>query len=419
MIRDRFSALGRALRHRNYRLFFAGQLISLIGTWMQIVAQSWLVYRLTGSAELLGLVGFASQGPVFLLAQVGGAVADHHDRRRILIATQAVAMALAAVLAALTLSGQVQVWHIFVLAAALGTVNAFDVPTRQAFVVEMVGREDLQNAIALNSSMFNVARLLGPAAAGIAVAAVGEGWCFAFNAFSFLAVIAGLLAMRLPEAAARPAGAPILERMRQGFAYAARTRPIRMLLLLVALMSVVGMPYTVLMPIFANRILGGGPERLGALMSAAGLGALAGALALAARRGLAGLGTAIMRAALGFGAALIAFAMSRSFPLSLVLLLVVGFCQMTQMAAANTLVQSMLPDAYRGRVMAVYAMMFLGMAPFGALLAGLAAGAFGAPATVAAGGSLCILGGLTFARVLPAFRAEARMLVRQNGAATR
>ena len=404
MIRDRLTALSRALHHRNYRLFFAGQLVSLTGTWMQIVAQSWLVYRLSGSAELLGLVGFAAQGPVFLLAQVGGAVADHHDRRRILVATQAAAMVLAATLAAVTLAGVVRVWEVFGLAALLGTVNAFDVPTRQAFVVEMVGRDDLQNAIALNSSMFNVARLLGPAVAGVMVAAVGEGWCFLANAVSFVAVIAGLLAMRLPPFAAPPDGVPIFTRVRAGLGHVAASRPIRTLLLLVGLMSLVGMPYTVLMPIFAGHILGGGPERLGALMSAAGLGALAAALALASRKGLAGLGPLIARAVMGFGLALILFSASRWFALSLVLLLVVGFCQMTHMAAANTLVQSMVPDAYRGRVMATYSMMFLGMAPFGALMAGLAAGAIGAPATVAAGGGVCILGGLLFARALPSLR---------------
>ncbi len=414
MIRDRLAALGRALHHRNYRLFFGGQMVSLTGTWMQMVAQSWLVYRLTGSAELLGLVGFASQGPVFLLAQVGGALADHHDRRRILVATQATAMLLAAALAALTLSGMVRVWEVFALAALLGTVNAFDVPTRQAFVVEMVGRDDLQNAIALNSSMFNVARLLGPAVAGIAVAAVGEGWCFLVNAVSFLAVIAGLLAMRLPAFRPKPPGAPILARMREGLAHVAARRPIRALMLLVGLMSLVGMPYTVLMPIFANRILGGGPERLGALMSAAGLGALAAALALASRKGLAGLGTVIARAVIGFGAALILFSASRWYPLSLALLVVVGFCQMTHMAAANTLVQSMVPDSYRGRVMATYSMMFLGMAPFGALLAGLSAGAIGAPATVAIGGGICIAGGLLFARALPSLQDDARRLVDAN-----
>jgi MFS family permease len=359
-------------------------------------------------------VGFASQGPVFLLAQVGGAVADRHDRRRILVATQAAAMVLAATLAALTLTGAVRVWEVFGLAALLGTVNAFDVPTRQAFVVEMVGRDHLQNAIALNSSMFNVARLLGPAVAGLTVAAVGEGWCFLANAVSFVAVIAGLLAMRLPPFTPQPDGAPIFARVRAGLGHVAASRPIRTLLLLVGLMSLVGMPYAVLMPIFAARILGGGPERLGALMSAAGLGALAAALVLASRKGLAGLGTVIAQAVIGFGVALIGFSASRWFPLSLALLVVVGFCQMTHMAAANTLVQSMVPDAYRGRVMATYSMMFLGMAPFGALLAGLAAGAIGAPATVAVGGGVCIAGGLLFARALPSLRGDARRLVEAN-----
>jgi MFS family permease len=414
-ILNRIAAIGRALHHRNYRLFFAGQLISLVGTWMQTAAQSWLVYRLSGSAELLGLVAFASQGPVFLLAQIGGAVADRHDRRRILVLTQIASMILAGALAALTLSGTVLVWEIFGLAALMGVVNAFDIPTRQAFVVEMVGREDLANAIALNSSMFNAARLLGPAVAGVLVAVVGEGWCFLSNAVSYLAVIAGLLAMRLPAFSKNRVKASMLVQVGQGFAFVHASRPIRAVLLLIGLMSLLGIPYAVLMPIFADRILGGGPEHLGMLMSASGLGAMLGAMVLASRASLSGIGRSITKAVILFGAMLILFAYSHWFWLSALLLVPVGFFQMTHMASSNTLIQSMVPDAYRGRVMAIYAMMFMGMAPIGALLAGYLAGAVGAPATVALGGLACIAGGTVFGLALPGLREEARRLVAAKG----
>jgi len=402
----------RAFRHRNYRLFFGGQLISLIGTWMQMVAQSWLVYRLTGSAALLGLVGFSSQIPVLLLASVGGAIADRHRRHRILVVTQTSAMLLAAVLATLTLTQQVQVWHICAIAVLLGIVNAFDIPARQAFVVEMVGREDLVNAIALNSSMFNSARVLGPALGGVLVASIGEGWCFFGNSVSYIAVIAGLLAMRLT---ARPRAVPsgsMLASIVEGSRFAWHASPIRSLLLLLALVSLMGMPYMVLMPIFADQILHGGPRGLGMLMGASGVGALAGALTLAARRSVRGLGRVVPLAAAGFGACLILFSLSRSFWLSAALLVPTGFCMVTQMASSNTLVQSMVPDALRGRVMAVYSIMFLGMAPFGSLMAGQLAQHLDAPTTVAIGGVACIIGAAFFGRRLTAFRQEAgRMIV--------
>lgn len=401
----------RALKHRNFRLFFGGQLISLIGTWMQSVAQSWLVYRLTGSATLLGLVGFAGQIPVFLLAALGGTVADRRSRHLVLIITQTSAMALALGLAAVTLAGHVRPWHVMVFAALLGAVNAFDIPARQAFVVEMVGKEDLINAIALNSAMFNGARVVGPAVAGVLVATVGEGWCFFLNGVSYLAVIAGLLAMHLAPVARQrlhgSAAADILE----GFRFAARTRPIRALLLLLGLLSVTGMPYAVLMPIFADRILHGGARGLGWLMGASGLGALAGALMLAARRGVRGLGRWIAYSCAGFGASLILFSLSRSLWLSAAVLLLVGFFMIVEMASSNTLIQTMVPDELRGRVMAVYSMMFMGMAPFGALLAGLLAERAGAAGTVAAGGAICIAGAAVFGARLPSLRGEARRLI--------
>ncbi len=410
-------ALLRALRHRNFQLFFGGQLISLTGTWMQMVAQSWLVYRLTGSALLLGTVGFAGQIPVFLLAAAGGTVADRHNRHRVVIAAQASAMLLALVLAGLTLAGRVQVWQIVLLAALLGVVNAFDIPARQAFLVEMVGKEDLMNAIALNSSMFNGARVVGPAVAGLLVASIGEGWCFFANGISYLAVIAGLLLMKLaPQRVADRSASP-LDHIAEGFRFAWRTEPIRALLLLIGLVSVVGMPYTVLMPIFADQILHGGPRGLGLLMGATGVGALAGALVLAARAGLTGLGRWVVLSSAGFGASLILFSFSRWFWLSFVLLLPAGFAMMLEMAVSNTLIQAMVPDHLRGRVMAVYSMMFMGMAPMGALGAGVVAQKLGAPWTVAIGGAVCLVGAGIFARRLPGLRTQAQQLIIAQGMA--
>jgi MFS family permease len=401
----------RGLRHRNYRLFFGGQLISLIGTWMQAVAQSWLVYRLTNSAVLLGFVGFASQIPVFLLAPIGGSAADRYNRHRILLATQTISMLLAFILAALTLTGRVQVWHVFALASLLGIVNAFDVPTRQAFAVDMVGREDLINAIALNSSMINGARMVGPAVAGVLVASVGEGWCFLANAISYLAVIAGLLLMtaKAQDRVQLPGSA--LASIIEGFRYVRYARPIRTLLLLLGLVSLMGMPYAVLMPIFADQILHGGPRGLGILMGASGFGALIGAVTLATRKGIRGLGRWIAFSAAGFGLGLILFSLSRTFLLSMALLVPVGFSMMIEMAASNTLIQSLVRDELRGRVMAVYAMMFMGMAPFGSLLAGTLAHHIGAPATVMLGGAVCIVGAAVFRWHLPALRQEARQMI--------
>ena len=401
----------RALESRNFRLFVAGQLVSLVGTWMQTVAQSWLVYRFTGSALLLGLTGFAGQIPVFALAPLGGVVADNVDRRRVLIATQAVMMVLALLLAALTLSGTIRVWHIFTLAALLGVANAFDIPARQSLIVSLVDRDALPNAIALNSSMFNGARLVGPAVAGAVVASVGEGWCFLINGASYIAVITALVLMRQPAAVGRTRGMNAWESVAEGFAFSWRTRPIRALLLLLGLMGLMGMPYAVLMPIFADRILGGGPSTYGLLMSASGLGALIGAVSLATRRTVKGLGRWIVVSACGFGLSLILFSLSRSIWLSAALLVPAGCFMMVELAASNTLIQSMVPDRLRGRVIAVYSMMFMGMAPLGALMAGALASPIGAPATVAAGGAVCVAGGLIFARKLPSLRGPARELL--------
>ncbi len=400
----------RALRHRNFQLFFSGQLISLIGTWMQTVAQSWLVYKITGSSLLLGSVGFASQIPVFLVAPLGGIVADRFNRQRVVVATQISAMLLAFVLAALTLSGKVQVWHIFVLAALLGVVNAFDIPGRQSFLVDMVGKEDLMNAIALNSSMFNGARIIGPAVAGVLVAKIGEGWCFFVNGVSYIAVIIGLLLMRVVCKPRVTTSSP-LDDILEGFRFAKNTTPIRALLILLGVVSLVGMPYTVLMPVFADRILHGGARGLGILMGATGVGALLGALTLALRSGVKGLGRLIAFCCAGFGVSLFFFAFSRVFWLSMLLLLPVGYFMMLQMACSNTLIQTMVPDSLRGRVMALYSMMFMGMAPFGAFFGGALADKLGAPVTVATGAVASIMGAGWFWTQLPNFRIEARKLI--------
>lgn len=401
----------RALRHRNFRLFFAGQLISLIGTWMQSVAQSWLIYRLTGSSLLLGTLGFVSQIPVFLVAPLGGIAADRYNRHRIVIATQTASMVSALILAALTLTHQVQVWHVVALAAFLGLINAFDIPTRQAFMVEMVGKEDLMNAIALNSSMFNSARMIGPAIAGILVATLGEGWCFFANGISYLAVIASLLLMRLTPLVRQDKTSSPLEEIMEGFHFAIQNFPVRTLLMLLAVSSLVGTPYSVLMPIFAGEILHGGPKGLGLLMGATGIGALFGALTLASRSGLRGLSRWIALACGGFGLSLILFSASRFFWLSLLLLIPTGYALMVQLGSTNTLLQSITPDDLRGRIMSLYSMMFMGMAPFGALLAGVTAQQFGAPFTVGIGGLACVFCAVLFTRRIPAFRSAARQML--------
>src|SRR2546423_7400247 len=315
---SRLPATLRSLKHRNFQLFFSGQLISLIGTWMQSIAQSWLVYRLTGSSLLLGSVGFASQLPVFLIAPLGGIVADRHNRHRVVIATQVASMMLATILTALTLTGTVKIWHIFVLAALLGVVNAFDIPARQSFLVDMVGKEDLMNAIALNSSMFNGARIIGPAIAGILVAKIGEGWCFFANSVSYIAVIAGLLMMTVQPRPRAASGSP-LKHLVEGFRFARHTAPIRAILLLLGLVSLVAMPYTVLMPVFADQILNGGARGLGILMGATGVAALLGALKLASKRGVTGLGRWVTITCAGFGVSIILFSFSRYFWFSVAL----------------------------------------------------------------------------------------------------
>jgi MFS family permease len=401
----------RALRHRNFRLFFGGQLISLIGTWMQSVAQSWLIYRLTHSALLLGAVGFAGQIPIFFIAPVGGHLADRVDRRRIIIVTQSCAMILAFVLAALTLSGRVREWHIIVLAALLGLVNAFDMPARQAFIVQMVERDDLMNAIALNSSMFNGARVVGPAIAGILVAAIGEGWCFFANAVSYIAVLAGLFMMTTPRFVPKATATSALQNIVEGLRFVANTAPIRALLLLLALVSFTGMPYAVLMPVFADRVLHAGARGLGILMGASGVGALAGSIMLALRSTVRGLGRWVAVSCTIFGATLIAFGLSRALWLSVAILVPLGAAMMVQMSSSNTLIQSMVPDELRGRVMAAYTMMFMGMGPLGSLAGGTVADRVGAPIAVMAGGAITIVAAAIFSMRLPVLRGPAREMI--------
>jgi MFS family permease len=400
----------RALSHRNYRLFFSGQSISLIGTWMTRIAASWLVYRLTDSALLLGVVGFAGQLPSFLLSPFAGVMVDRWNRHHLLVATQVLALLQSLVLAALALTGIIHIWHIIVLSLFQGVINAFDMPARQAFVVEIIERrEDLANAIALNSSMVNAARLLGPSIGGVIIAAAGEGWCFMVDAVSYLAVIVSLLAMKTaPTGTRRTNEASLLQQLREGWAYASRFAPIRNVLVLLALVSLVGMPYTVLMPIFANEILRGGPNTLGLLMAASGVGALAGAMVLAARKSVLGLGKYISLMAGTFGAGLIAFSFSRTLWLSLLLMVITGLGFMIQMAASNTVLQTIVDEDKRGRVMSFYTMAFMGTAPFGSLLAGGVAAKIGVPQTLLLGGLGCIGGALCFARSLPDLRRQVR-----------
>lgn len=409
--------MGRALRHRNYRLFFLGQGTSLIGTWLTRIATAWLVYRLTNSALLLGLVSFAGQIPTFLVAPIAGVLVDRWNRHRVLVVTQAAAMIQSALLAWFTLRGTITVWHILALSAFQGLINAFDVPARQSFVVEMVdAREDLANAIALNSSMVNAARLIGPSVGGVLIALVGEGWCFFIDAVSYLAVIASLLAMRLrPRAAAQRAPKHVLVELREGFGYASAFAPIRVILMLLAFVSLTAVPYSVLMPIFASQVLHGGPHTLGLLMAATGVGAVAGALWLAARTTVLGLGRTLAIAAGTFGAALVAFGFSHSLWLSTLLLVAAGGGMMVHMAASNTLIQTMVDEDKRGRVMSFYTMAFFGTMPFGSLAAGWLGARIGAPATVAWGGVATIAAVLLFVRKLPELRRQARPIYERLG----
>jgi MFS family permease len=398
----------RALRHRNYRLFFSGQSISLIGTWMTRIATSWLVYRLTNSALLLGLVGFAGQIPAFLLTPFAGVLVDRWNRHRLLVVTQVLAMLQSLALAILALTGLITITHVLFLSLFQGVINAFDMPARQAFVVEMVERrEDIANAIALNSSMVNVARLLGPSLGGVLIAAMGEGWCFLLDGLSYLAVIASLLAMTIaPRQRQAKIVGKVSHQLREGWTYVSSFLPIRRILLLLTLVSLVGMPYTVLMPVVATEMLSGGATTLGLLMAAVGVGALIGAVVLAARKSVLGLGRMIPLAAGTFGIGLIAFSFSHLLWLAMACLVVTGLGFMVQMASSNTLLQTIVDEDKRGRVMSFYTMAVMGVTPFGSLLAGGVAHSVGAASTLRLGGIGCVVGALWFAQSLSALRQE-------------
>jgi MFS family permease len=410
----RLPRMFRSIENRNYRLYFFGQMVSVLGSWLQSVAQAWLVYRLTGSSFMLGLVVFIGQAPLLFLAPIGGLIADRYRRRWVVVATQTSSMLLAFVLAALTLLGHIRMWQILVVAGLQGIISAMDVPARQALVTEMVETDNLLNAVALNSSIFNNASSVAPVIAGFLVATVGEGWCFAINGATYLAVIGGLLLMRLEEHRKRRGTQSLVSSIREGFHFVHDTAPIRRILVVLAVVSLLGAPFTVLMPIFADKILHAGPRGLGLLMSANGIGSLIGSLLLASRRGLSGLGRWIVFGSAGFGAALILFSLSRSFSLSLLIMAPAGFCMFYEITASNTLIQAKSPDALRGRAIGILSMLILGVAPFGALVAGFLAQHFGAPLTVAAAGFACILGALVSSLNLPTLTVQAKQLILAN-----
>ena len=399
----------RALRSRNFRLFFIGQGISLIGSWMTRLATAWLVYRLTDSAFLLGLVAFAGQAPSLFLPPLAGVWLDRWDRHKVLVGTQVLSMAQSLTLAALTLSGSINMPWIIGLTVFQGLVNAIEIPTRQAFVVRMIDdRADLGNAIALNSSNFNSTRLIGPAIAGAVVAAVGEGYCFLIDGLSYSAVIWSLLAMRLTPEDRPPAGRRVWVELADGWRYIAQSAAIRSLLIFLAAIGVLSAPYHALMPIVAGRTLGGGPHTLGFLMAASGVGALACAVRLVLRRSILGLGKTVTTAVVAFGIGCVLLALSRSLWLSMALMTVTGYGLMYQVVATNTIVQTIVDDDKRGRVMAFYTIALAGSGPIGALLGGSLAARIGVEATFIAGGTACVLTSLWFWRQVPAMREAVR-----------
>jgi MFS family permease len=405
-----------ALKSRNYRLFFAGQGISLIGSWMTQLATIWLVYHLTNSPVMLGVVGFTSQVPSFFLAPFGGVFVDRFSRHRILIGTQILAMVQSLTLAALALTGMVQVWHIIVLSLFQGFINAVDAPARQAFVPELIEkRDDLANAIAINSTMFNGARLIGPAIGGLLIARIGAAYCFLIDGLSYIAVIMALLAMNIKTSKNKVSIGNPLQRIKEGFNYAFGFAPIRALLILSALVSFMGLQYTVLVPVFAEKILGGGAETLGFLMAASGVGALASGIYLATRQTVVGLGKLVAFAPTILGCGLIAFSLSRFLPLSLFTMLFVGAGAILQVASSNTILQTLVDDDKRGRVMSLYTMSFLGTIPIGNLLGGFLANKIGATNTLIIDGIACILGSIFFTRQLPGLRQLVRPIYEQKG----
>ncbi|MCX5749050.1 MAG: MFS transporter [Candidatus Saganbacteria bacterium] len=410
-----FANIFRALKNRNYRLFFAGQSISLIGTWMQAVAVGWLAYRMTNSAFVLGAVAFSSQIPAFIIAPFAGVMVDRWDKQKVLIITQTISLFQALALASLVLSGRIEVWHLYLLGAVLGLVNSIDMPARQSFVVKMVKREDLGNAIALNSSMVNSARLIGPAVAGVLIAMFGEGYCFLINAVSYVAVIISLMMMKITATEEKRVAKPFFREFKDGLSYAYHNEAIRDIILLISMVSLAGMSYAILMPIFAKNILHGGPQTLGFLMSGAGMGALAGGLFLASRKSVVGLNKLMNFGTALFGAGLILFSLSKIYILSLILMPVVGFGMLTQIAGSNTVLQTIVSDNKRGRIMSLYSMAFLGMAPFGSIIAGTLAHNLGAPTAVMINGIMCLIASALFYVRLPHIRKVIRPIYVEKG----
>jgi MFS family permease len=411
-----FSFILRALKYRNYRLFFSGQLISLTGTWMQQIALSWLVYRMTNSALMLGLVGFVGQIPTFLFSPFAGVLVDRFNKHKILVFTQTCSMLQAFLLVILIVTGSINVYYILLLNAFLGIINSFDAPTRQSFVVEMIeNKEDLGNAIALNSMMFNSARLIGPSIAGLLIAAVGETMCFLLNGVSYIAVIIALLAMKINFIKPVLKQKHIIHDMIEGWHYTRQFKPIKYLLLLLGLVSLMGTPYVVLMPVFAKETLHGGPHTLGFLVGSIGVGAFFGAMLLASRKNIYGMGKNIIKVSFIFGLTLILFSFSKNIYISILLLFVAGFAMMTQMASSNTIIQTIVEDSKRGRVMSFYTMSFMGTMPIGSLLAGLIAHKIGASNTVIIGGISCIFGSLLFAARFKEFRKAVRPIYAKMG----
>lgn len=409
-------SLFRALDNRNYRIFFCGQSISLIGTWMQQMAMSWLVYRVTNSVLLLGVVGFAGQIPTFLFSPFAGVIADRHNRQRILVITQSLAMLQALVLAILVFTHIIEVWHIFVLSLFLGIISSFDIPIRQAFTIELIDKkEDMGNAIALNSSIVNLARLIGPGIAGVLIAVSGEAVCFLCNAISYIPAIAALLTMKIVRRNIKPPEHHVLHDLKEGFIYAFKVIPIRAILLLLCLVSLMAVPYQVLMPVFARDIFHGGPKTLGFLMAMAGLGALAGAMYLAARKSVIGLGKIIAESSMLFGISVAMFSFSRWFWFSMVMICIAGFSMMVQMAASNTILQTIVEEDKRGRIMSFYTMAFIGMAPFGSLLSGGIANKIGVSYTLLIGGICSVIGAIIFTNKLPLIREKIRPIYVKKG----
>lgn len=406
----------RSLESYNFRLFFMGQSVSLIGTWIQRIAMPWLVYDLTHSVFLLGLIGFTGQLPVFLIGPFAGVLTDRWNKQRLLLVTQTLAMAQALAIAVLIFLGIIHVWMLVILSIMLGCITAFDGPARQSFLLEMISKkDDLGNAIALNSTMVNSARLIGPSIAGILIASTGEGMCFLINGISYLVVIASLLRMKLPPRTEKTKQRQFLSSFKEGFAYTFGFAPIKAVILLLALISLMGMPYTVLMPVFAKEIFHGGSHTFGFLMGASGLGALSGALYLASRKSVVGLERLIPMASALFGSGLIAFSFSRYLPLSLFLLVFTGLGMMMQMASSNSIIQTIVDDDKRGRVMSFYTMALMGTAPFGSLLAGSLAKWIGAPNTLIIGGASCVIGAIAFTRNLPKLKSQIRPIYIQQG----